>query len=432
MFQDPLIELGHAIELSQPDSLPGDYFTSRNQSSGFAGTAENELLMHLTRVEGSVESLVKLIPDPFRDTYTPGSAPGALPDAESDLDISLAAALFPSASKALIERLGRANMRRRQYLNYQVNGVGKITGNGKNVELPKKSSIRQVAKDAFNFQKPSLKQHTPAEPPVATSTSAYPTTAPSLTHADSVFSRTKAFNQLSATSVVSSVSMATVKLAVPRPPVRFQNGQQFLCPYCRYHITIGDHIMTEKDWRNHVFNDLNPYLCTFEQCSRDADRVYGLKDDWSNHETAEHERDDRSTCPLCSSNLEAKDSNAHIADHLEQLALAALPDASLPPTDDDDANVSELHDDTASEQRTKLEILNDFVEEQLEYLLPNKQLLTRPGLEDLDFNLDLVGDSDEDEDEPAKPDRPTMFPKPWESKVAEFLDQQLPPSVRQV
>jgi hypothetical protein len=67
------------------------------------------------QVDGTVKCLIKLIPnlcDPFPgDLY---SQTGSQSDAYPDID--LARGLFPSATPALISRLGKANWKRRQYL----------------------------------------------------------------------------------------------------------------------------------------------------------------------------------------------------------------------------------------------------------------------------------------------------------------------------
>src|SRR5271163_1643215 len=69
----------------------------------------------IEQVDGTVRCLMKLVPnlcDPFPgDLYSlNGSQSDAYPD------IELARGLFPSATPALISRLGKANWKRRQYL----------------------------------------------------------------------------------------------------------------------------------------------------------------------------------------------------------------------------------------------------------------------------------------------------------------------------
>ncbi len=83
----------------------------------------------------------------------------------------------------------------------------------------KKSQLREVAVDAFNFQRPALKKESPpSRPPLRTATSylAPSTTAPSL-DGESVFSK----------SVMGRESVTTIDesgvlklLTVPKPPQR--------------------------------------------------------------------------------------------------------------------------------------------------------------------------------------------------------------------
>src|SRR6202044_2864447 len=83
---------------------------------------------------------------------------GSQSDAYPDIDI--ARGLFPSATPALISRLGKANWKRRQYLKMlQEKGRPGVPFARKHEDLnrQKKAPLREVAIDAFNFQKPTLK-----------------------------------------------------------------------------------------------------------------------------------------------------------------------------------------------------------------------------------------------------------------------------------
>src|SRR5438045_8791947 len=69
----------------------------------------------IEKVDGTVVCLIRLVPnlrDPFPlDLY---SRDASISDTYPDID--LARELFPTASLALVERLGRANWKRRKYL----------------------------------------------------------------------------------------------------------------------------------------------------------------------------------------------------------------------------------------------------------------------------------------------------------------------------
>ena len=259
---------------------------------------------------------------------------------------------------------------------------------------------------------------------------------------------------------------------IPPPPVPLQALNRFICPYCKLEITVGDDLKTNEDWCHHVFADLEPYLCTFKDCVR-AGKTFGMKHDWVRHELDSHriqkvwrcqscqddytdkavfenhltkkhkdlfgenqgssmstvsERSSERTptienCVLCKVEFEdRKTLEDHVANHLEQFALTSINFVNT--TDGFDADSSsDTFDDNASETRVRLETLNTFVEEQLEYLLPRLQ---KPPDDDMEgSNLDFVEDSDDDK--PHGKGNKSLDPinkDAWKSKVASFLEKQ--------
>ena len=157
--------------------------------------------------------------------------------------------------------------------------------------------------------------------------------------------------------------------------------------------------------RQHVMNDLEPYICTFGSCLR-ANKTYGVKADWVHHEidihqtqrvwscrpcmadfrsrqafdnhmrqnhpglVNEHQLDsfaelckqisgkleNRTQCPLCLKEFKKeKLLRRHLADELEQIALfAALParPRSYDPNSDDELDLME---DSGSDGETRAE-----------------------------------------------------------------------------
>ncbi|KAI8627280.1 hypothetical protein F5Y19DRAFT_443795 [Xylariaceae sp. FL1651] len=103
------------------------------------------------------------------------------------------------------------------------------------------------------------------------------------------------------------------KIRIPDVPL-VANGQKILtCPFC--YTTLEAEAMKNRDnWKRHVFRDLRPYLCTAESCS-DPDRQYATRYDWIYHETQMHHR--QWECPECSKVFQSKTAfNAHIShDH---------------------------------------------------------------------------------------------------------------------
>ncbi|KUJ15483.1 uncharacterized protein LY89DRAFT_783619 [Mollisia scopiformis] len=406
--------------------------------------------MLIENIEGLLVCLMRVVPnvcDPFPlDEYTVDANPN---DAVPDIDI--ATDMFPAATKVLITRLGCANWRRRKYLkSLQEKRQPGISYSGFNsTSAPrriKKSQLREVAVDAFNFQKPVLRKDSPpSRPPLRTIPSylGSSTTTPSV-DGESVFSRPGIGHESVTTmSEAEFVVKPMTTMTVPKPPVSWEKGGLFICPYCHDEVEIPNAITTEVDWEGHVFEDLEPYMCTFDKCLR-PEKTYGERDEWFRHELESHRilkvwvcqscneefdsacacefhlQDKHSSicgpeemammvslfekysqkglkadvCPLCAVKLGAEALKVHVAGHLEQLALTSINSEESSEGDDSDEWGSQKFDDNVSEGRTKLEILNDFVEEQLGYVLPEKKGPADTGVEQT--NLDFVGDSDDD------------------------------------
>lgn len=181
-------------------------------------------------------------------------------------------------------------------------------------------------------------------------------------------------------------------LAIPSQP-KGANGEDledFICPYC----CVSCHITSSHGWKRHIMCDLEPYVCTFEDCARTND-MFKSREDWYNHEIQQHRLDyscnvknhekytdirdfkshmhkehnvqfddeqpqsqlsmfSRPTqrksgiCPLCiESTVELK---SHLARHLERIALFALPKYSN--TENESLANSKWGENTASIRNT--------------------------------------------------------------------------------
>lgn len=62
--------------------------------------------------------------------------------------------------------------------------------------------------------------------------------------------------------------------------------------------------------RKHVFRDLRPYVCTFHGCPK-SDRLFNTRHDWYDHEVEFHRRE-----WFCSSCIEAFPTKARLREHL--------------------------------------------------------------------------------------------------------------------
>ncbi|CEJ85938.1 Putative Phd-finger domain-containing protein [[Torrubiella] hemipterigena] len=144
------------------------------------------------------------------------------------------------------------------------------------------------------------------------------------------------------------------------------------CPYCFYALP-AEEVLNEQSWHRHVKNDLDPYICLFEDCPH-PDTLYSHSEEWRDHlqehakvwrclshpelgafstgdEFIQHiravhnsnlsdaqlrilaNRNGRkkqnlfSSCPLCGQDANEIDGDLehHITGHLRSLALKSLP-----------------------------------------------------------------------------------------------------------
>jgi hypothetical protein len=99
-------------------------------------------------------------------------------------------------------------------------------------------------------------------------------------------------------------------------------------PSLQYFCSIA---LTHKH-RRHLYSDLRPYICIFEDCPA-KEHQFSIRDDWVEHIGVAHglaPEWQSISCPLCG--VETGNGRAscsrHIASHLEEIALAALPNTS--------------------------------------------------------------------------------------------------------
>lgn len=85
-----------------------------------------------------------------------------------------------------------------------------------------------------------------------------------------------------ATSYAPTVSGDSALKPPPRPET-VEEGEPFECPLCYYIITAPD----ERSWRQHVYEDLPPYVCTDQNCNA-VTRQFSRRKEWRRH-MKEHE-----------------------------------------------------------------------------------------------------------------------------------------------
>ena len=271
-------------------------------------------------------------------------------------DIERVRQLFPQAKEYLIERLGKAVSRRRQYLKYRETHAAKLA------------------------------QHLD-ENDAATALSE--TTASALlVHGVVQDDAKSATSEASGATSVGSVQRARM----PSMPRAARNQQPFECPHCRTIACVKD----TNSWIKHIYKDLQPYMYTFEKCKTPHEMYEGRRQ-WFNHELQQHRRSwscnghcdlkfasgdalilhirksspgqysdvqlltlvemwarpmelhAESLCPLCGQGATgAIETQRHLGRHLEEIALFTLPNDSAESEDDDDDRASTNFSDRTS------------------------------------------------------------------------------------
>ena len=196
---------------------------------------------------------------------------------------------LPAADRDIIQRLGYAITRRRGYLRYRERHHAKL-GKGLS-DIRDQSEMSETTATEFDFEE---------------------------TNSNSGISETS-----SSPSLVDGGNFT-----IPQPPSESTNGKPFECPYCFFVITISG----TRSWTKHILKDLQPYICTFPHCSR-PDKLYDSRREWFDHITKvhlqgfdRHSTDRKPICPLCKDSMTSgKQLERHLARHLEELALFALP-----------------------------------------------------------------------------------------------------------
>ena len=227
----------------------------------------------------------------------------------------------PNTVKEIYQRLGSAITRRRKYLLYRERHHKKLEKGIEEVQGIQLATTGSVTSEtiATDFQTPNID-----------------------------FEETSSNSGISQTSYAPSL-IDGGRVTIPPAPRDSVGGKPFECPYCFFVIDIK----STRSWNRHIFKDIKPYICTFPECSM-PDRLYASRREWYFHESTEHPREDF-VCSLCKDTLKSsKQYERHVARHLEELALFALPRIEIDDAEDDnddvvDAKISASENDAASD-----------------------------------------------------------------------------------
>ncbi|KAL3421762.1 hypothetical protein PVAG01_05918 [Phlyctema vagabunda] len=96
-------------------------------------------------------------------------------------------------------------------------------------------------------------------------------------------------------------------LTLPPPPIVLSTQQSFTCDICGRTINV----LRKRDWKKHVFQDLEPFMCTFQDC-KISDKTYASRRAFMTHEMKHHREIFRKLrCNRCNQIFNQTDLKAH-------------------------------------------------------------------------------------------------------------------------
>ncbi|KAK9784543.1 hypothetical protein SCARD494_12798 [Seiridium cardinale] len=98
-------------------------------------------------------------------------------------------------------------------------------------------------------------------------------------------------------------------------------------------------MLNASAWKKHLFVDLQPYLCPYDGCNHNSS-PFQTKVEWTSHLLVDHigGRQTKFDCPLCKQGIvgDSMPIVKHLSQHLEEIALTALPNNDDPDENNDE------------------------------------------------------------------------------------------------
>ncbi|MCJ1392199.1 hypothetical protein MMC18_005066 [Xylographa bjoerkii] len=343
------------VDIDQSDSDADSLHSTISNSA-------SEIVLIVKDISQTIDCLYRvsiyLTKQSFKDRY----AKAASIDVSSfeHYDLEHVRQKCPKAPSFLISRIGKSISKRRQYLKYREQHALRLAQ-----ELDDTAHADQTGD---------------------TRTTISETTATTFVELPEFEKTQLARRQSSAASIMSDTTYSSLlgedhKLRMPAMPRGAADEEPFICPIC-CKLSQFESGRTTHEWTRHVFRDLQPYTCTFEECAL-GNETFESRHLWFNHELKVHrrfwicrghcgntfqsrdqfekhirniKRDDiapgqlstfidmcsvpmnatrETECPLCENSiLGSKRFEKHLGRHLEEIALFALPQSLFEDGDD--------------------------------------------------------------------------------------------------
>ncbi|KAK1750909.1 cold-shock' DNA-binding domain-containing protein [Echria macrotheca] len=229
-----------------------------------------------------------------------GNGPDDAPPPANPFDTRHVCDTFPRvrAKPWLADRLGRAITRRREYLKYREKHRKSLASAPVSIE---DCGAAESGTVATTFVQDDAIQHA--------------------TKADSVITTATSFVSLAGEDG-QPIGEAIPDLSdMVLNGVQLDYGQPFECPFCWTIQFVSD----RGEWKKHVFFDLQPYVCTFENCTSG---LFETRHEWWQHELDTHRRKWR--CTICPSTQTVCGDKTQIEHHLRTRHSSVLSEAQIP------------------------------------------------------------------------------------------------------
>ncbi len=129
--------------------------------------------------------------------------------------------------------------------------------------------------------------------------------------------------QLPSMNVEQGTALSSSPMAIVNPSTAGNNPEKHTlqCSICKIQLDVS----SNKEWREHVYQDVMPYVCVFANCGIPG-RLHGQRLNLFDHFESEHPTElMKLNCPLCQQDQPSRQElESHIAEHLEDTAFSAL------------------------------------------------------------------------------------------------------------
>ena len=239
----------------------------------------------------------------------------------------------------LVQRLAKANTRRRQQFRYWRKRKAKFLTHSQpaDEEAPRESHTDARPRQTISL---NLDMLNPPHPELS-----MPSTATKLGPVNMNWDDDTSMTSTNTFVMMADDSKNADQVPIPSPPAVGPELKEFECPFC---FTMCPRKTFVKGWETHIFRDLRPYVCTYKDC-KEQDQQYDSLTDWITHEASKHRNvlgqpghrqesassrireehtsvpsiaDSERECPFC---LIPNANPSHVASHLRRIASFALP-----------------------------------------------------------------------------------------------------------